>query len=119
MHIFVKLDKARRLFFPVCGQPLGVTRYGDNMLPDSRMKASSEDMRHPASSGRLKDSGWAPRSEDPYPYLGIDLVNLYLVCGVKIQGCSDFKGKPAWVTRYRVQVSPEEDFWDSWNYLKV
>ena len=74
------------------------------------MEASSEDLSHPASSGRLEDSGWAPGSSDndPYPYLQIDLVNLYLVCGVKVQGCTDFKGKPAWVTRYRVQVSPEK-----------
>lgn len=98
-----------------------MARHGDDVIPDSRMKASSEDLRHPASRGRLKDSGWAPRStgKDQYPYLLIDLVNLYLVCGFKVQGCSDFKGKPAWVTRYRVQVSPEKNFWDSWNYIKV
>jgi len=97
-----------------------MARYGD-ALPDSKIKASSEDLRFPASRGRLKDSGWAPRSteKDPYPYLRIDLVDLYLVCGVEVQGCSDFKGKPAWVTTYRVQVSPEKNFWDSWNYLKV
>ena len=122
MNFFVSLDKARSLlFFPVCGQTLGVGRYGNNILPDSRMTASSEDLSYPASSGRLKDSGWAPRGtdKDRYPYLQIDLVDLYLICGIKVQGCSDFKGKPAWVTRYRVQVSPEKDFWDSWNYLKV
>lgn len=104
----------------VCGETLGVGRYGD-MIPDKRMKASSEDPNYPASSGRLKDSGWAPRGKDkdPYPYLEIDLINLYLVCGFKIQGCSDFNGGPAWVTRYRVQVSPEKRFWDSWNYIKV
>ena len=63
------------LFFPGCGQPLGVARGGNSELPDSMMKASSEDYRYPASSGRLKDSGWAPVSsdEDPYPYLQIDL----------------------------------------------
>ena len=94
-------------------------RSGDDMLPDSKMKATTEHPNHPASSGRLKDKGWAPKNMDRYQYLLIDLVDLNLVCGVKIQGCSDFKGKPAWVTRYRVQVSPEEDFWDSWNYLKV
>ena len=116
---FAKLVKVRcLLFFPVCGQPLGVARRGDDVLEDRMLEASSEDLRHPASSGRLEDSGWAPRN-DSFPYLQIDLVNLYLVCGVKVQGCTDFKGKPAWVTRYRVQVSPEKDFWDSWNYLKV
>ena len=109
------------LFFPGCGQPLGVARGGNSELPDSMIKASSEDYRYPASSGRLKDSGWAPVSsdEDPYPYLQIDLDNLYLVCGVKVQGCEDFDRKQAWVTRYRVQVSPEKDFWESWNYIKV
>ena len=98
-----------------------MARRGDAVLPDSTIKASSEDLRHPASKGRLKDSGWAPRStdKDPYPYLQVDLVNLYLVCGVKVQGCTDYKRQPAWVTRYRVKVSPEKNFWDSWNYLKV
>jgi len=104
----------------ICGQPLGVDRYGNDVLPHRGIKASSEDLRYPASRGMLKDSGWAPLGayQDRYPYLQIDLVDLYLVCGIKVQGCSDFKGKPAWVTRYRVQVSPEKDFWDSWNYLK-
>ena len=121
MNFFVSLDKARSLlFFPVCSERLGVGRHG-NYIPDSRMTASSEESEYFASSGRLKDSGWAPLGTDKdwYPYLQIDLVDLYLVCGIKVQGCSDFKGKPAWVTRYRVQVSPEKDFWDSWNYLKV
>lgn len=121
MHLF--LDKTScLLFFPVCGKPLGVARSSDDdVLSNSRIHASSEDYRYPASSGRLKDKGWAPRSsdEDPYPYLQIDLIDLYLVCGVQVQGCTDFEKKPAWVTRYRVQVSPEKDFWDSWNYLKV
>ena len=105
-------------FFPVCGQPLGVTRGVNNELPDSRMKASSATWLYPASRGRLKDRGWSPmgRDEDPYPYLEIDLGNLYLVCGIKVQGCSE---KRAGEIRYRVQVSPEENFWDSWNYLKV
>ncbi|KAL9970965.1 hypothetical protein ACROYT_G023436 [Oculina patagonica] len=105
----------------VCGEPLGVGRHPDRVvIPDNQMKASSEVPGYPASSGRLRDLGWAPDSldKDPYPYLQINLVNLYLVCGFKIQGCSDFKGKPAWVTRYRVQVSPEENYWDSWNYIK-
>ena len=91
----------------------------DNMIPDSEMSASSEDPKHPASSGRLKDSGWSPAKNDGYQYLQINLGSLYLVCGFKIQGCFNIKGGPAWVTRYRVQVSPEEDFWDSWNYIKV
>ncbi|XP_078373014.1 uncharacterized protein LOC144656640 [Oculina patagonica] len=105
----------------ICGEPLGVGRHPDRVvIPDNQMKASSEVPGYPASSGRLRDLGWAPDSldKDPYPYLQINLVNLYLVCGFKIQGCSDFKGKPAWVTRYRVQVSPEENYWDSWNYIK-
>ena len=119
---FVMLDNTRSLhFFPVCGRPLEAGLHGNNFPPASRMTASSEDSRYLASSGRLKDSGWAPNGadKDRYPYLQIDLVDLYLICGIKVQGCSDFKGKPAWVTRYRVQVSPEKDFWDSWNYLKV
>ncbi|KAL9970967.1 hypothetical protein ACROYT_G023438 [Oculina patagonica] len=90
------------------------------MIPDKQMTASSEDPHHPPSSGRLKDIGWAPESldKDPYPYLQIDLKKFFLICGFKIQGCKDFKGGPAWVTRYRVQVSPERKYWDSWNYIK-
>lgn len=114
-----QLNAPRSLLFLVCGKPLGVDRNGNEMIPNSKMTASSEDPRYPAKSGRLGDSGWSPDSKDLYPYLQIDLSNLYLICGLKIDGCTKFKGGAAWVTRYRVQVSPEKNFWDSWNYIKV
>ena len=44
---------------------------------------------------------------------------LYLVCGFKIRGYSDMRPRPAWLTIYRVQVSPEKDFRDDWNSIKV
>ena len=44
---------------------------------------------------------------------------MHLVCGFEIQGCVAMGPLPSWVTRYRVQVSPEKDYWDDWNFIKV
>lgn len=86
-----------------------------NIIPDNKMSASSEDQSHPAKNGRLEDRGWSPdehNNHDKFSYL-------YLVCGFKIRGCSDVRPRPAWLTIYRVQVSPEKDFRNDWNSIKV
>ncbi|XP_022793981.1 latent-transforming growth factor beta-binding protein 4-like isoform X2 [Stylophora pistillata] len=126
-HFFVILLFLSSLYvalsarIPLCGWELGVRRRSSNMIPDSQMSSSSEDPNYPAANGRLKDKGWSPdehNAEDKTPYLQIDLGGLYLVCGFKIQGCSGMRPRPAWVIRYRAQVSPEKDFWDDWNYIR-
>ena len=85
------------------------------MIPDNKMSASSEDQSHPAKNGRLEDRVWSPdehNNHDKFSYL-------YLVCGFKIWGCFDVRPRPAWLTIYRVQVSPEKDFRNDWNSIKV
>ena len=75
--------------------------------------------------GKLNDDnpeGWVPKGDDQHPYLEFDLGKLYLICGFEVKGCKIKKfgnTYDVWVTRYRVQVSPENDYWDSWNYIKV
>ena len=84
------------------------------MIPDNKMSASSEDQSHPAKNGRLEDRGWSPdehNNHDKFSYL-------YLVCGFKIRGCFDVRPRPAWLTIYRVQVSPEKDFRNDWNSIR-
>ena len=78
---------------------------------------------HFAKRGRGSGHGWVPKGSDMHPYLEIDLEQLFLVCGVEVQGCKRIgpggREYSAWVTRYRVQVSPENEYWDSWNFIKV
>ena len=103
-----------------CGQPLGLTRGTSNQIQDEKMTGTSYVGNHAFHNGRIGDVGWCPQSgvTDGHPYLQIDLMGFYLVCGFAIQGCTD-PLKSAWVTRYRVQVSPQKDYWDLWNFIKV
>lgn len=71
-----------------------------------------------AAHVKLDKEGWSPQNADKHPWIKTDLGDLNLVCGFAVQGCSD-NGVDTWLARYRVQVSPEENFWDSWNYIKV
>ena len=95
-----------------CGKAL-VAEIAEGSISSSSVKDYSE-----AAHVKLDKEGWSPQNADKHPWIKIDLGDLYLVCGFAVQGCSD-SGVDTWVTRYRVQVSPEENFWDSWNYIKV
>lgn len=106
------------LIFPDCGYKL--VRY----LPDSSVTSSSVHKSYETHHGKLDKNpdGWVPDGRDSHPYLQFDLGKLFLICGFEVKGCElNNKGRkyPLYVTRYRVQVSPEIDFWDSWNYIKV
>jgi len=106
------------LIFPDCGYKLV------RDLPDSSVTSSSVHKSYDTHHGKLDDypDGWVPDESDSNPYLQFDLGKLFLICGFEVKGCElNYKGLnyPLYVTRYRVQVSPEIDFWDSWNYIKV
>ncbi|CAH3036766.1 unnamed protein product, partial [Pocillopora meandrina] len=89
-------------------------------IPDNRLTASSQDPHFPAAYGRFYLTGWAPkfRYKEFFPYFQVNLGAMHLVCGFEIQGCVAMGPRPGWVTRYRVQVSPEKDYWDDWNFIK-
>ena len=103
-----------------CGSPLGILRTNIT-IPDNRLTASSHDPHFPAAYGRLYLSGWAPKSryKEYFPHFQVNLGAMHLVCGFEIQGCLAMGPRSGWVTRYRVQVSPEKDYWDDWNFIKV
>ena len=110
-HIFC------HVYFLDCGEPLvGSTdapRIGDSSITASSMNLIMTSIGE-ARLGAGENNGWIPNKRDKHPYLQFDLEKLYLICGFEVQGCGQ-----SWVTRYRVQVSPEENFWDPWNYIKV
>lgn len=83
-----------------------------------RITASSGNSNYQPSFAKFGNVGWSPSKADLHPWLKIDLGDLYLICGFKVQGCRD-GAVETYVRRYRVQVSPEDNFWDSWNYIKV
>lgn len=106
------------LIFPDCGYKLV------RDLPDSSVTSSTVHKSYETHHGKLDKNpdGWVPEGRDSHPYLQFDLGKLFLICGFEVKGCAlNDKGRkyPLYVTRYRVQVSPEIDFWDSWNYIKV
>lgn len=102
------------LIFPDCGYKLV------RDLPDSSVTSSSVHKSYETHHGKLDKNpdGWIPDGRDLHPYLQFDLGKLFLICGFEVKGC-ELNNKGLYVTRYRVQVSPEIDFWDSWNYVKV
>lgn len=109
------LNRSLHYLFIDCGEPL-VGSNDSPIIVDSSITASSTDIvMGNINEARLgENDGWIPEKTDKHPYLEFDLENFYLICGFEVQGC-----KKSWVTRYRVQISPEKDFWDTWNYIKV
>lgn len=94
-----------------CGKEL----IGYNKIGNQNIKASTVDRFAQTYEARMHGgNGWIPDRNDKHPYLEIDLGSLFLVCGFEVRGC-----RRSWPTRYRVQVTPEKDYWDSWNYIKV
>ena len=67
------------------------------------------------SKARIGDNvGWCPSASDVSPYLQFDLEKLYLICGFQV-----IQGSFTHMKSYRVHVSPEEDYLNSWNIFKV
>ncbi|XP_015748600.1 PREDICTED: fibrillin-1-like [Acropora digitifera] len=66
------------------------------------------------SKARIGDNvGWCPSASDVSPYLQFDLEKLYLICGFQV-----IQGSLTYMSSYRVHVSPEEDYLNSWNIYK-
>ena len=86
------------------------------LIRDSSITASST--RGPwrnMSKARIGDNvGWCPSASDVSPYLQFDLEKLYLICGFQV-----IQGSLTHMRSYRVHVSPEEDYLNSWNIFKV
>ena len=86
------------------------------LIRDSSITASSKQ----TPSAKISEvriggnDGWSPHASDKLPYLQFDLEKLYLICGFEVLGC-----KGSYVNLYRVHVSPEKDYLDSWNIIKV
>ena len=86
------------------------------LIRDSSITASSKQ----TPSAKISEvriggnDGWSPHASDKLPYLQFDLEKLYLICGFKVLGC-----KGSYVNLYRVHVSPEKEYLDSWNIIKV
>lgn len=86
------------------------------VIRDSSITASSKRIRS-AKIGEARiggNDGWSPHPSDKLPYLQFDLESLYLICGFEVLGC-----KGSYVNLYRVHVSPEKEYLDSWNIIKV
>ena len=60
------------------------------------------------------NDGWCSSESDKFPYLQFDLEKLYLICGFQVHEGLDTRLKS-----YRVHVSPEKDYLNSWNIVKV
>ena len=86
------------------------------LIRDSSITASSKQTPSAKiSEARIGgNDGWSPHASDKLPYLQFDLEKLYLICGFKVLGCKD-----SYVNLYRVHVSPEKEYLDSWNIIKV
>ncbi|XP_015748264.1 PREDICTED: uncharacterized protein LOC107328062 isoform X2 [Acropora digitifera] len=102
-------------FIPrVWGQPL-VGPVEGRLIRDSSITASSKQ----TPSAKISEvriggnDGWSPHASDKLPYLQFDLEKLCLICGFEVLGC-----KGSYVNLYRVHVSPEKDYLDSWNIIK-
>ena len=98
-----------------CGRPL-VGPVESRLIRDSSITASSKQTPSAKiSEARIGgNDGWSPHTSDKLPYLQFDLEKLYLICGFKVLGC-----KGSYVNLYRVHVSPEKEYLDSWNIIKV
>ena len=104
-------------YFLDCGKPLiGSTK--NPQIKDSSFTASKTDFwNRKASAARFgKNIGWGPYVTSMFDleYLQVDLEKIYLICGFEVKGC-----KQSFVERYRVHISPEENFLDNWNMIKV
>ncbi|XP_044183632.1 fibrillin-1-like [Acropora millepora] len=102
-------------FMPrACGRPL-VGPVASRLIRDSSITASSKQTPSAKiSEARIGgNDGWSPHTSDKLPYLQFDLEKLYLICGFKVLGC-----KGSYVNLYRVHVSPEKEYLDSWNIIK-
>ena len=86
------------------------------LIRDSSITASSMNIPWAKmSDARIGgNDGWSALVTDKWPYLQFDLEKLHLVCGFEVLGCNGFN-----VSSYRVHVSPEKDYLDSWNIIKV
>ena len=86
------------------------------LIRDSSITASStRGRRRNMSKARIGDNGgWCPSKSDASPYLQFDLEKLYLICGFQV-----IKGGSTAMSSYRVHVSPEKDYLNSWNIVEV
>ena len=115
LYLALYRETTRLHFFLACGSPL-VGSAKSPVLKDSGINASSK-LNAKVNMGDVRigdNNGWSPSESDKLPYLQFDLGKLHLICGFEVQGC-----KKSYVTRYRVHVSPEKDFLDTWNIIKV
>ena len=110
-----ELNLTELYLLPACGRPL-VGPVESPLIKDSSITASSKQ----TSSAKMSEAriggndGWSPHASDKLPYLQFDLEKLYLICGFELLGC-----KGSSVSLYRVHVSPEKEYLDSWNIIKV
>ena len=86
------------------------------LIKDDSITASSKQIPWAKmSDARIGgNDGWSPQYHDKLPRLQFDLEKLYLICGFEVLGCKGFN-----VTSYSVHVSPEKDYLNLWNIMKV
>ena len=86
---------------------------GSGKIPDNNITASSEISE--AKNGRLNEiKAWCASTEDPKPYLQIDLETIHIVCAVSTQGNPN---ADQWIETYTIQVSTDGTTWTDYEEL--
>ena len=119
MITIITHQNSNYFFLLDCGNPLigSTDRNGikDSSFSSSEIFSNTVSKTGIASNARLgNDNGWGPPDDESLHYLQIDLEKLYLICGFVVKGC-----KLSFVKKYRVHISPDENFLDTWNMVKV
>ncbi|XP_022106836.1 uncharacterized protein LOC110987964 [Acanthaster planci] len=100
--------------------PAIACRYGlgmdDDLIPDQSIQTSSvlgpdygnSQSRLNAEPTATMKGCWAPAQNNKDQYVQVDLGKPTVVTGVSVQGCS---GEERWVTKFRVELSLDEQNW--------
>lgn len=94
-----------------CDEELGITS-GVNLVPDSRITASSHDSNYPPHEGRLfSQKWWQPAIHERGQFLMVDLQRLTVVTKSAVQGGQEIGISSARVLSYFIYYSINGDDW--------
>lgn len=94
-----------------CDEELGITS-GVNLVPDSRITASSHDSNYPPHEGRLfSQKWWQPAIHERGQFLMVDLQRLTVVTKSAVQGGQKIGVSSARVLSYFIYYSINGDDW--------
>ena len=89
----------------------------NGLIPNERITASSADVDHPASFGRLNEvrGSWCVHWKNNYNgYLQIDLQSLHVICAVSTQGAGILLNR---VEKYTLQSSTDNKRWTDYKEI--